>query len=112
MTETTVRMRGDVAVLAINGRLGPNDEDDVPTLIAGLMDQGCLKFLLDLGRLRYIDSSGVARIVKARTVVTQKGGALKLFSMSPRIRDLFDMTRLSTVFEILDSEEEALRSFI
>jgi anti-sigma B factor antagonist len=75
------------------------------------LEGGFLKFLLNLHRGQYIDSRGLGGIVRAHTIVTRKGGKLKMFNVVQRIRNLSDVTKLTPVLEGFDSEEAALRSF-
>jgi anti-anti-sigma factor len=102
---------GDVVIVEFSGNACLCNEDEAPAFIAHLLDQGFLKFLLDLRQVPYIDSLGLAGVVLAYTMVVRKGGTLKLVNAGKRIRDLVVMTKLSPLFEIFDSVDEALRSF-
>jgi anti-anti-sigma factor len=113
MPVTRTTTRADVAILDPDGRmcLSDNYEDDLKPLISNLLEQGSLKFLLNLHRVESIDSTGLGSIVRAYVAVTRKGGKLKLCSVSRRIRQVLEITKMSALFEAFDSEEEALRSF-
>ena len=58
-----------------------------------------------------VDSAGLGEIVRCYTTVSRKGGKLKLLNLTKKIQDLLAITKLLTVFETYDSEEEAVRSF-
>jgi anti-sigma B factor antagonist len=58
-----------------------------------------------------VDSAGLGALVSAYTTVTREGGSLKLVNVTKRLQDLLSITKLLTVFETFDSEDEALRSF-
>ncbi len=64
--------------------------------------------VVDLKDVSYMDSSGVASLVKVLSRVRKSDGRLVLTSLSDRVRSIFEITRLDTVFEIVDSQEEAL----
>ena len=60
---------------------------------------------------RYIDSSGIGEMVSGFTSVTNQGGQLKLLNLTKRVKDLLQITKLYTVFEVFDDEAAAVRSF-
>jgi anti-sigma B factor antagonist len=73
--------------------------------------KGNKKILLNLGDVTYIDSSGIGEMVSAFTSVTNAGGQLKLLNLTKRVKDLLQITKLYTVFEVFDDEAAAVRSF-
>ncbi len=79
--------------------------------IDSLVSQGQLQFLIDLSFLPYIDSSGLGEVIRRHTRVRQRGGELKLLNPSERLQKLLRRTKLDTVLEVFQSEEEAIRSF-
>jgi anti-sigma B factor antagonist len=79
--------------------------------IRDLVASGKKKVLLNLGEVSYIDSSGIGELVSGFTTVTNSGGQLKLVGLSKRVKDLLQITKLYTVFEVFDDETEAVRSF-
>jgi len=76
-----------------------------------MVSKGQKKILLNLGEVSYIDSSGIGELVSAFTTVTNGGGQLKLLNLTKRVRDLLQITKLYTVFDVHDSEVSAIRSF-
>ena len=58
-----------------------------------------------------IDSSGVGELVGAFTTVTNRGGKLKLVNLPPKVNDILQITQLITVFEVFDTEDDAVASF-
>jgi anti-sigma B factor antagonist len=80
-------------------------------IIRDLAAKGDKKLLLNLGEVSYIDSSGIGELVSGFTTVTNHGGNLKLVGLSKRVKDLLQITKLYTVFEVFDDEAAAVRSF-
>jgi anti-sigma B factor antagonist len=76
-----------------------------------LIAKGEKKILLNLGEVSYIDSSGIGELVSGFTTVTNQGGQLKLLGLNKRVKDLLQVTKLYTVFEVFEDEAEAVRSF-
>jgi anti-sigma B factor antagonist len=64
-----------------------------------------------LADVSYIDSSGIGEMVSGFTSVTNQGGQLKLLNLTKRVKDLLQITKLYTVFEVFDDEAAAVRSF-
>jgi anti-sigma B factor antagonist len=69
------------------------------------------KILLNLGDVTYIDSAGLGELTAAFTSVKNRGGALKLLNLTKRVRDLMQITKLYTVFDVYDDEKKAIASF-
>jgi len=67
--------------------------------------------VLNLADVTYIDSGGLGTLVALYTTARNAGGAIKLARLTKRVGDLLQVTKLLTVFEVYDSEEEAVQSF-
>jgi anti-sigma B factor antagonist len=76
-----------------------------------LVSKGNKKLLLNLAEVSYIDSSGIGELVSGFTTVNNQGGQVKLLNLTKRVKDLLQITKLYTVFEVFDDETEAVRSF-
>jgi anti-sigma B factor antagonist len=107
----TIRQVGDVTVIDAVGRitLGEGSSTFRDTL-RDLVAKGHKKLLLNLAEVSYIDSSGIGELVSGFTTVTNQGGRLKLVGLTKRVKDLLQITKLYTVFEVYDDEAEAVRS--
>ena len=106
------RAVGSVMILDLKGKitLGEGDEA-LKDKINSLILQGHKKMLLNLADVPYIDSAGLGEIVRTYSTVSRQGGQLKLVNLTKRITDLLMITKLLTVFETFDNEQEALKSF-
>jgi anti-sigma B factor antagonist len=80
-------------------------------LMRELVGKGQKKILLNLGEVSYIDSSGIGELVSGFTTVTNSGGQLKLLNLNKRVKDLLQITKLYTVFDVHEDEANAVRSF-
>ncbi len=108
----TNRQVGDVSVMDATGRitLGEGASTFRETL-RDLVSKGNKKLVLNLADVSYIDSSGIGELVSGFTTVTNQGGQLKLLNLTKRVKDLLQITKLYTVFEVFDDEAAAVRSF-
>ena len=75
------------------------------------MAEGRTRIVLDLRRVTRLDSAGIGMLVCKYLTAFRRGGALKLLHPTLKAEELLHITRLSTVFEVFESEEEAIRSF-
>ena len=108
----STRQVGDVTVIDASGRItlgegASNFRDSIRDLAA----KGNKKLLLNLDDVSYIDSSVIGELVSGFTTATNSGGVLKLVGLNKRVKDLLQITKLYTVFEVFDDEALALRSF-
>jgi len=69
------------------------------------------RIVLNLGEVSYIDSGGLGTLVALRTTAQNAGGTIKLASLTKRVEDLLQITKLLTVFDVYNSESEAVESF-
>ena len=103
---------GEVIILDLTGKLTIGEGDELlKDKINSLIQQGRRKLLLNLEGVPYIDSAGLGEIVRTYTTVSRQGGKLKLVHLTKRIQDLLAITKLLTVFDTYDSEQEAVQSF-
>jgi anti-sigma B factor antagonist len=108
----TTRQVGDVTVVDVAGRITLGEGSSaLRDLIKDMVGKGQKKILLNLGDVSYIDSSGIGELVSGFTTVTNGGGALKLLNLNKRVKDLLQITKLYTVFEVHEDEAAAIRSF-
>jgi len=106
------RQVGDVSVIDVSGRITLGEgSSTLRDALRELVTKGQKKILLNLGEVSYIDSSGIGELVSAFTTVTNSGGQLKLLNLTKRVKDLLQITKLYTVFDVHESELSAVRSF-
>ncbi len=107
--KSEIRDVGDVRVITLSGKITIGTGDvKIRELINSALDAGKNKILLDLADVSAIDSSGIGEMVACYTTVTKRDGQLKLMRLSPKINDILHVTQLITVFDVFDSEDEAL----
>ncbi|HJO37856.1 MAG: STAS domain-containing protein [Vicinamibacterales bacterium] len=106
------RTVGEVLVLDLSGKLTIGEGDElIKDKINSLIQQGKRKLILNLEGVPYVDSAGLGEIVRTYTTVSRQGGQLKLVHLTKRIEELMAITKLLTVFETYESEQEAVDSF-
>jgi len=109
---TKTRQVGDVSIVDISGRIVLGEESaTLRNLVCDLLSRGREKILFNLADVNYIDSSGLGHLVSAFTSVRKQGGVLKLLNLTSKVHNVLQITRLYTVFDIMDEEAVAVKSF-
>jgi anti-sigma B factor antagonist len=107
-----IRQVGGVTIVDISGRIVLGAESAaLRGLVCDLLTKGHKKIVLNLEDVNYIDSSGLGHLVSAFTTVRKQEGEVKLLHLTKKVHDLMQITRLYTVFDIMDDEAEAVESF-
>lgn len=107
-----IRSQANVKVIKLRGRL--NLGESVDRLKASFDEQvnsGESRFVVDLGEVAMIDSSGIGLLVRCLTGAKQRGGSVKLLNPSKFSVQTLRMTGLLKLFEVFDNEEQAVGSF-
>jgi anti-sigma B factor antagonist len=106
------RQVGDVSVVDVAGRITLGEGSSaLRDALRDMINKNQKKILLNLGEVNYIDSSGIGELVSGFTTVTNSGGQLKLLNLNKRVKDLLQITKLYTVFDVHDDEAHAVRAF-
>jgi anti-sigma B factor antagonist len=101
-----------VTVVDVSGRITLGEGSSaVRDVLRDLISKGEKKLLLNLSEVSYIDSSGIGELVSAYTTISNNGGTLKLIGLTKRVKDLLQITKLYTVFDVHEDEAHAIRSF-
>ena len=107
----STRTVGDAMIVDCSGRLVFGEESaSLRETVKKVLAQSP-RVVLNLHEVNYIDSGGLGTLVSIFTTARNAGGAIKLASLSQRVGDLLQLTKLVTIFEIFDDEEAAARSF-
>src|SRR5262249_55848540 len=106
------RQVSGVTVLDFSGRITLGDEtallrDTIRDVVSG----GTKNLLLNLSRVPFIDSSGIAELVSAIVAVRREGGDVKLLNLTRKVRDTVEILKLGAIFELYDDEAAAVKAF-
>ena len=110
--KASTRQRGRVTVIDLSGQIKLGEGTAVlRDTIKDLLGKGHKKILLNLSDVNYIDSITVGELISAFTSVRKQGGELKLLHLTKKVRRVLQITKLYTVFHVLDDEAEAIAAF-
>ncbi|MHB9132314.1 MAG: STAS domain-containing protein [Armatimonadota bacterium] len=107
-----VMIENVVPVLRLSGELDLRNVPEVRRAIRALIEEGKVNFIINLTDLEFIDSSGLGVMVGGLARVREKEGEIKITCSNRRILRVFEMTRLTQLFEMYDTEEAAAQEFI
>jgi len=103
--------RGNVAVVYLSGAILFGEESaSLRSLVRNLLNQSN-QVVLDLKEVSYIDSGGLGMLVGVYSSARASGADIKLCGLGQRVRDVLQITKLVTVFEVYDSEQQAIAAF-
>ncbi len=104
--------KGEIMVLGLSGKImGGPDHEKFQTEVKALIAEGHVDILLDMGKVSWVNSTGLGILVSAFHTLKKNGGQLKICAVSDRIDNILNVTQLKLVFETYNSCEEALASF-
>ena len=107
-----MRTIGDIRILDCSGKITLGEGTmAVRNTVRDILKDNGKKIILNLANVNYIDSSGIGELVSTYTTVTNSGGQLKLLSLTKKIHELLQITKLLTVFQVFDDESAAVASF-
>jgi anti-anti-sigma factor len=110
--KVNVRQRDGVTILDLKGKITIGVGDvALRNAVQEAINGGATKVVINLKEVTTIDSSGVGELVSAYTTATNRGVKLRLENLPAKVSDILQITQLITVFDVFDSEEEAVRSF-
>ncbi len=110
--KTKIRDVGAVRILDLEGKITIGSGDvELRKQIEDSVGAGFTNILLNFKGVSHIDSSGIGELVGCYTTISRRGGKMKLLNLTQKITDILHVTQLITVFDVYDSEQEALASF-
>ena len=106
------KIHGKVAVLKISGKLmGGNETREIPDKIKSLLSDGVADIMMDLGKVKWMNSTGLGALIESRRLISEKEGNLKLSAVTEKIKSLLMITQIMNLFDTYESADRALASF-
>jgi anti-anti-sigma factor len=97
-----------VTCLRIDGRLDAESASKAEAVVKGILKGGVQRLLFDLGQMDYISSAGLRVILLAVRELRNKEGKVVLCSLTPYVKEIFDVSNFSSIIPITDSVETGL----
>lgn len=100
----------DCYAVELSGEIDVYTSPKVKDAVTDLIDRGVYHLVINLERVRYIDSTGLGVLIGGLKRVREHGGTVNLVCNNPQIKKIFDITGLVKIFGIYDSEDAALKA--
>jgi anti-sigma B factor antagonist len=105
------RQGNGVLVVHVEGQLVITNRAELKDLVQERLAAGDRRFVLDFTQTPYIDSSGLGALVTIARRIREEGGDVRLAGLNDDLRQLFELTKLDTLFSISATPEQALAAF-
>ncbi|MDH3251976.1 MAG: STAS domain-containing protein [Ignavibacteria bacterium] len=107
--KTSTVQSGKIGLIEVKGSLvGGEETDELRSAIADFVEQGNKKLVIDLSKVTYLNSTAIGVLVSAHTTYSRNDGRVKLCGINKNINNIFVITKLTLVFEVCETREEAL----
>jgi anti-sigma B factor antagonist len=110
MLNINISARNNVTLVEVGGRIDSMNANQLGEALTNEIDNGHIQIVLDLASVEYMSSAGLREIVSALKKV-RGDGDVRLAQPSPRVREVLEMAGLDTIFQIYDSQPEAVSSY-
>ena len=109
--EISTKVNGDIAVINLQGRLDLTSANDLKNASRQYYSEDNCKMVLNMEKVDFINSSGLGALVSILKEVRNHKGAMKISNLADYVREIFDITQLSSIFDICEDESQAMKSF-
>ena len=109
--DISTKIDGDIAVINLHGRLDLSSAKDLKEASQKIISQDNCKLILNMENVDFINSSGLGALVSILKEVRCNKGALKISNLASYVREIFDITQLSNIFDICEDESHAKQNF-
>jgi len=105
------RAKGEVVILDISGEIDLYNAPEIKDIVNKLIEQKKYNVIINLKEVTYIDSSGIGALISSLSNLKKYQGGLKIINVFASVKKLFELTKLTSFFEIYDLEDEAVKAF-
>ena len=105
-----IKQDANLSILTLNGRLDANTAKDLESSFKEVLDKQQFNILVDCEKLSYISSAGLRTFLSTATQCSKSNGKVSLCTLSPHIKQVFEISGFVGIFPIFDSQAEALET--
>jgi anti-sigma B factor antagonist len=103
---------GDCYIVDLSGEIDVYTSPKVKDAMSSLIDKGVYNLIINLEKVRYIDSTGLGVLIGGLKRVREHGGSVNLVCTNPQIKKIFDITGLVKIFGIFENEDSAMKALV
>ena len=104
-------IKNSIIVLDINGEIDLYNAPEIKKKIKEQMEASKNNIIVNLDKVSYVDSSGIGVLISSLSQLKKVGGGLKIINVYASVKKVFELTKLTSFFDIFEDEEEAANSF-
>jgi len=105
------RAKGEVVILDISGEIDLYNAPEIKDIINKLIEQKKYNVVINLKDVTYIDSSGIGALISSLSNLKKYQGGLKIINVFASVRKVFELTKLTSFFDIYDNEDDSVKAF-
>ncbi|HUI65599.1 MAG TPA: STAS domain-containing protein [Bacteroidota bacterium] len=110
--KTSTLDSGKIGVIEVKGSLvGGEETDELRSAVADFVQQGTKKLIIDLAKVTYLNSTAIGVLVSAHTTFSKNKGHVKVCGINKNINNIFVITKLTLVFDVCETREDAVAGF-
>jgi anti-sigma B factor antagonist len=109
--DITTKLNGDVAIINLQGRLDLTSSNLLKDASREFYSKDNCKLVLNMDKVDFINSSGLGALVSILKEVRDHKGKLKISNLADFLKEIFDITQLSSIFDICEDESHAVKGF-
>jgi len=109
--EIKTKTVGNVVIHDIEGEIDLYNAPAIKDLIKKNIESQQYNIVINLGKVSYIDSSGIGALISSLSNLKKYQGGLKIVNVTGSVKKVFELTKLTSFFEIFENEEDAIQSF-
>ena len=107
------KIEGDVAILSLSGKMmGGPETKELQTHVKGLLNDKLTKVVVDLGKVKWMNSSGLGALMGSLTSMRNADGDLRIANVTEKVKSLLMITQLMTIFKTYESVDRAVASYV
>jgi len=107
-----IKEKAGITILKLSGEMHGGQENlELVDIVKDLASKDKLDIVINLSKVKWISSTGLGILVSARSSLAKEGGIVKICEPNDRILGILQVTRLNVIFDVYDSEDEAIASF-
>lgn len=107
-----IRQLENISIIDFSGKITIGEGDVLMReKVEELLEGGHVNIIINLNKVKYMDSAGIGELVACQKRAKEKGGQVKLLNVTPKVADVLEIVNIGGVFEIYKDEQEAINSF-
>jgi len=109
--EISSRSNGDIVILDVSGEIDLYNAPEIKDIIGNLIEEKKYNVIINLKEVTYIDSSGIGALISSLSNLKKYQGGLKIINVFASVKKVFELTKLTSFFDIYENEDEAVKAF-